>query len=140
MGSEQTDEVFRWNDSYSLGDERVDSQHRCLFDLVNDVVRSCDYGADKEKLKGTLEFMVNYAVQHFDDEEDLQVQCNFPEYEQHKKMHDDFKITVVDLVERFHESGSSSRLSSDVNRLVVRWLLNHIMVEDKKIVRHLQGK
>ena len=82
--------------------------------------------------------MVNYTVHHFYDEELLQVQYSFPDYARHKQLHDDFKKTVGELVQRFAESGSSEELSCDVNKVVVRWLTGHIRQEDKKIGEHMR--
>ena len=122
-----------WKDEFNLGNEWVDMQHRRLFELVGGLIASCADGSDTEKLKGTLDFLVNYTLQHFNDEEDLQLKYNYPEYEKHKSLHEDFKNTVGILVEKFTASGSSAELSSDVNKIVVRWLINHIQREDKKI-------
>ena len=131
---------LNWNDCYLLGNEKVDSQHKELFNLVNSLVHSCDNGTNTVKLKETLLFLVNYAVLHFDDEEALQIECGYPEYEKHKKMHDDFKVIVLSLVNRFSQSGSSVELSNDVRKIVVKWLVNHIMSEDKKIGDYLKRR
>ena len=128
-----------WKDEYNLGHEWVDMQHRRLFELVGGLVASCVDGSDKEKLKGTLDFLVNYTVHHFDDEEAFQLKYNYPGYKSHKLIHDEFKATVGRLVERFTESGSSAELSSDVNKIVVRWLITHISREDKKIGDHIRN-
>jgi len=127
-----------WNEYYSLGNEQVDNQHRELFNLVNSLIRSCDDGTDTVKLKETLLFLVNYAVLHFDDEEALQIKYNYPEYENHKKLHDEFKVVVIELVKRFNETGSSIELSKDVKKIVIKWLVKHIMDEDKKIGNYLR--
>jgi len=131
---------LQWNDWYLLGNEKIDIQHRELFDFANALIRSCDEGVDKEKLKETLLFLVNYAVLHFDDEEALQIECKYPEYKAHKKMHDDFKVVVLDLVNRFSESGSSVELGNDVKKIIIMWLINHIMQEDKKIGEYLESR
>ena len=128
-----------WKDDFNLGHEWVDMQHRRLFELVNGLVDSCADGSDIIKLKGTLDFLVNYTVQHFVDEEALQLQYSYPGYERHKGLHEDFKTTVGGLVEKFTASGSSAELSSDVNKIVVRWLVNHIQREDKKIGEHIRS-
>ncbi|MCL2806479.1 MAG: hemerythrin family protein [Treponema sp.] len=128
---------FIWDDSYLLGNEQVDAQHHQLFDLVNSLVRSCDNGSEKETVRNALDFLVNYTVQHFDDEEALQIKYGYPEYESHKKLHEDFKLTVVELVERFYTSGSSFDLGNDIKTIVLKWLVEHILYEDKKIGVHL---
>jgi len=132
-------EGFMWDESYVLGNEKVDAQHKELFNLVNTLVHYIEDGSDKEIVKKSLDFLVNYTVHHFDDEEDLQVTSNYPEYLNHKKMHDDFKITVIDLVQRFTDSGSASGLKNDIKTIVVKWLVDHILTEDKKIGVHLKN-
>ena len=129
-----------WKDEFNLGHDWVDMQHRRLFELVNGLVASCADGTDVIKLKGTLDFLVNYTVQHFEDEEALQLKCNYPGYENHKRIHEEFKVTVGGLVEKFTAGGSSAELSSDVNKIVVRWLVNHIQREDKKIGDHIKSQ
>ena len=128
-----------WQDSYKLDDEMVDSQHRRLFELVSELVGSCLDGSNEKKLRETLDFLVEYTVQHFYDEESLQVQYNYPDYKRHKQLHEDFKVTVGGIVRKFEEEGSSVELSNDANKIVVRWLIYHITLEDKKVGRHLKS-
>jgi len=140
MENNNKDAGLQWNDEYLIGNERIDKQHHELFDFVNTLIRSCDEGNDKEQLKETLLFMINYAVLHFDDEEALQAENKYPEYEKHKKMHDDFKVVVLDLVQRFSDSGSSVELSNDVKEIIIKWLKEHIIQEDKKIGEYLKSR
>jgi len=128
-----------WKSEFNLGHDWVDMQHRRLFELVSGLVESCADGSDTKKLRGTLDFLVTYTVQHFDDEEALQLKYNYPGYESHKRLHEDFKATVGGLVKKFDSTGSSSELSNDVNKTVVRWLINHIQREDKKIGKHIKS-
>ena len=126
-----------WDDRLKLGNEQVDAQHKRLFELLSELVGQCIDGSNAEKLRETLDFLVNYTISHFYDEESIQVQYNFPEYRKHKQMHEDFKKVVGGLVQRFNESGSSKELSNDVNKVIVRWLISHIRQEDKKIGEHI---
>ncbi|MDR2543310.1 MAG: bacteriohemerythrin [Treponema sp.] len=123
-----------WDESFALGDELVDSQHHQLFGLVSSLVTACEDGTDNIKLNEILDFLVNYTVQHFNDEEALMTAINYSGFKAHKKKHEDFKVTVGELVEKFAESGSSAELRSDIIRIVVKWLIEHIIHDDKKIV------
>jgi len=127
-----------WSNEFNLGNEQVDMQHRRLFELLNNLVISCMDGEDTAKLQETLDFLVNYTVRHFEDEEALQRQYGYPEYESHKQLHEAFKSTVGGLVQKFQENGSSAELSRDVNTIVVKWLIHHIQREDKKISEHIK--
>lgn len=122
-----------WQENFRLGDKNVDNQHRKLFELLSEIVGSCLDGSDIEKLQQTLDFLVEYTVRHFYDEESLQVQYSYPDYKRHKQLHEEFKATVTAIVEEFQRNGSSAKLSEDVNKTVVKWLTNHIMNEDKKV-------
>jgi len=42
-------------------------------------------------------------------------------------------------VRRFEKNASSEELSNDVNKIVVRWLIGHIQMEDKKIGKHIRS-
>jgi len=122
-----------WNAAYSLGNDEIDRQHQTLFSLVNQLVVACMNGTSTEQLSETLTFLGEYAIQHFSFEETLQVCANYPDYPRHKKLHEAFVETVGELTERFVKNGSSDALNSDVNRIVVKWLINHIQKEDIKV-------
>ncbi|MCL2705277.1 MAG: bacteriohemerythrin [Spirochaetaceae bacterium] len=134
----ELDYGIAWNDSLITGNTIVDIQHQEIFRLVSDLVRFCEDGKDASKLKDTLVFLVNHAVRHFTDEEALQLEWGYPDYENHKKRHDDFKITIGELLQKFEKSGSSIELSQNVNKIVVKWLVNHIQQEDKKISDYIR--
>ena len=122
-----------WQESYRLGDERVDRQHRQIFALLSGLISSCLDGSNEEHVKKTLDFLVNYTVHHFFDEETLQLQYEYPEYARHKVLHEDFKATVTRIVEKYEKEGSSAELCNDLNKIVARWLVSHITREDRKI-------
>jgi len=128
-----------WNDNYRLGNDQVDQQHMQIFELLGKIASSCMEGSDTACLSDTLNFLVGYTIRHFADEEALQAACNFPDLVRHKQLHEDFKVSVTKLVKRFEESGSSSDLNNDVNKIIVRWLINHINGEDKKIGEYIRN-
>jgi hemerythrin-like metal-binding protein len=136
----KVDSGIKWDDSLLLGNEQLDDQNRQLFEHVNSLVRACDEGLSTVKLKNTLDFLEDYTVRHFEDEEALQKNNKYPNYERHKKMHDGFRLTVADFEKRFSSAGSSPELSSDVNKILVKWLIDHIMYEDKKVGVYLRGR
>ena len=128
-----------WDSRLELGNEQVDRQHRQLFALVGNLLSECTDGTDVKKLKQTLDFLIDYTGRHFHDEEELQIQCGYPGYERHKKLHVQFVGTVIGLVNRFSQNGSSAELSKDVNRIVLKWLVKHIEREDRKIADYIRS-
>ena len=122
-----------WNDSYLLGNEQVDRQHKRLFEMVNDLINTSIGQIDEAKLRESLDFLIQYTVRHFHFEEELQLQYDYPEYESHKKIHEDFKVTVCGFVATLDKNGPSPEYCNELNTTVVRWLVNHVQREDRKI-------
>jgi len=136
MSTEQFE--IEWSKDYELGNDFVDSQHKRLFELVSNIGKTCLKGGDINSLSETLDFLLQYTVQHFSDEESLQVKYGFPEYEYHKKLHEDFEAKVYEKVSEFKEKGSKKDLSDAINNFVIEWLVNHILKEDMKIGAYIK--
>ena len=130
--------IIAWSEEYELGNNFVDSQHKKLFELVGNIGKYCFEGRDVDTLSETLDFLLQYTVQHFNDEESLQQKYNFPEYEYHKKLHEEFEATVIEKAAEFKEKGSTEDLSETVNDFVITWLVNHILKEDMKIKEYIK--
>ncbi|MCL1849196.1 MAG: bacteriohemerythrin, partial [Clostridiales bacterium] len=126
-----------WDKSLELGNTLVDQQHMRLFALLSEIVSACLNGSEREKLRDTLDVLAEYTIQHFADEEALQLRCGYPEYGRHKSLHDGFKATVGDMARRFAENGSTKDLCDEVNMFVLKWLTDHIMHEDQTISAHI---
>ena len=126
-----------WKDSYRLGHEQVDMQHKEIFEIVYILNNACVDGSGKAKLQETLRFLETYTIQHFYYEEELQLRYSFPEYDNHKKMHGAFAKTVDEVKSIFSENGSSVELSRRLNESLLSWLIHHIQREDTKIGKHI---
>jgi len=128
-----------WNDALLTGNELVDGQHRHVFEILKDLIAACEDDTATPKLKETLAILADFTETHFKDEEDLQLRYNYPGYAKHKRIHEEFKDTISDIIYRFKENGSSRQLSGEVSRVVVRWMIGHIRSEDKRLCKYIQS-
>ena len=129
-----------WDKKFEVGNNTVDRQHKSLCEMINNLILQCENGKAAETLQDTLAFLVDYTVFHFASEEALQIESGYPGYEEHKQIHEDFKETVADLVQRFEENGSSEELVKDIRETVIEWLTNHMQNEDTKIGNYIRSK
>ncbi|MCL1905452.1 MAG: bacteriohemerythrin [Clostridiales bacterium] len=129
-----------WDKKFEVGNSTVDRQHKSLCEMINTLILQCEHGKAAETLHETLAFLVDYTVYHFSNEEALQIESGYPGYEEHKRIHEDFKITVSGLVKRFEDNGSTEDLVKDIRETVIGWLTNHMQNEDTKIGKHIRGK
>jgi len=127
-----------WNDSLLIGFDSIDRQHQELVSRVEQHMDACRAGKGHTEVEETLRFIVSYVKEHFKDEEALQVQYSYPEIGEHKKLHQDFIVTVVGLVQEFQNHGIQSDFTTKMNKTLVEWLVKHIRTEDKKLAVHIQ--
>ena len=73
------------------GNEMIDSEHQRIFDEANALLDACQAGHARKNLREMAEFLADYVGVHFSDEENLQIQSEYPDYANHKKFHEWYK-------------------------------------------------
>ena len=127
-----------WSDELTTGNEEIDEQHKTIFNITNIFIDAYLKNEGKEILGDMLVFLIGYAVDHFVYEEKLMLETNYPNYERHKKSHEDFKIGINELKDEFDSCGASDDLAKNLSGTVIRWLVTHIQHEDFKIAKHIR--
>ena len=131
---------YIWDGSLETGIEVIDTQHKQLFDAINALLETCGAGNGVEEIKKSLDFLNDYTVKHFFDEERIQQKYDYPDRLPHKQYHDAFKATVKDLSHRLILKGATAELVNEVHSSVGNWLVTHIKVQDFKLVKHIKSK
>jgi len=133
-----------WKDKYKIGVELIDDQHKELFMRVSDFIQTIqskeDWDIKIDKVKETMSFMQEYVVIHFDEEEVYQAKINYPDIEEHKKAHHDFKKAVNGYVERVNKEGYSEDLVKEFGGKLMAWLIMHVARMDQKIGQYASSK
>ena len=109
-----------------VGVALIDEQHKELVDRINDITSMGLQSASKEEIQKTLDFLGQYVVKHFKDEEALQRKCNYPQYELHRALHNNFIAEFQKLKEEFAANGASVKYTMTLNSLIVSWIVKHI--------------
>jgi len=131
-------DFFEWDKSYETGITEFDNQHKKLVAIINRMYKAINENRAQNEVEEILNELVEYTVYHFDNEENAFQKFNYPEYSEHKKIHEALKAQV----EKFVNDLKSGKVSIGFNLLefLKSWLLNHIKVEDKKYSKFLKGK
>ncbi|GHU65402.1 hypothetical protein FACS189447_04260 [Spirochaetia bacterium] len=127
-----------WSQDLATGNDEIDSQHKQIFRLTSNLAEASKNGQDQKSLKENLDFLVNYTVKHFSDEENLMSRHNYPDYRDHKKLHDDFHTTVSQLCAEYDAKGTSKELCDRVTSTIVHWVIQHIKQQDFKIATFIR--
>jgi hemerythrin len=131
--------MITWRETYNIGVGEVDHQHQQLVVKLNEFLDACLQQKGKEKIIETLSFLKDYTLEHFKSEEDIMLKYKYPEYEEHKKDHDDFVATVVELEQGIINQGPTILSTLKLNRTLTDWLLTHISKNDMKIGQYLRS-
>ena len=131
--------VYTWDSSLETGYEKIDNQHKQLVVAVNNLIEASSGGKGDNAVMETLEFLTGYAVKHFADEEKLQLQFDYPDYLNHKRIHDEFKVKVGELVTRVKKEGATADIICEVSNVIGAWLLNHIKGDDFRMAAFVKA-
>ena len=114
------------------GNAIIDSEHRQLFNAINQLMDACSSGQGRAKIESTLRFLLDYVDKHFAHEEQLQQQAKYPEYNTHKLLHDNYKRKLREIGAAIPMSGPTVGDLANLNGHV-GVLISHIRVADKKL-------
>ncbi|MBK7228223.1 MAG: bacteriohemerythrin [Ignavibacteriales bacterium] len=128
--------LFNWSAQYETGIFMVDTQHKKLVDAINTLHDSMKDGKGKEVAEKTLNFLVDYTIQHFSAEEDLMKKKAYPDFVNHKANHDKFVAEVKEIKAKYL---AGKILPMQVSSILSDWLKNHILGTDKKYVPFLKN-
>lgn len=129
-------DLIVWSHTYSIDNETVDTQHKKLMQLINDLHNVQSAGGDATRVGAILNELVDYTVYHFKAEEELQAKNNYPDLPQHKVVHQKLIQDVQGFLELLKKQDETAK-----ERLMIfltNWLKDHILGDDKKFGKFLK--
>jgi hemerythrin len=112
------------------GVEKIDSQHRELINRINSLLELGEQSASEAETKKTIDYLGEYVVKHFSDEEELQIKSKYPKYAEHKEKHTSFVDDFVKLKNEFAEKGNHMEFTMKLNNSLIIWIVRHIRGDD----------
>lgn len=128
--------LLEWRDSYRIGIDEVDYEHRELIGLINAAHATIVPGAPSEQLHAALGEVYAVISAHFALEEKDMAQRRYPALAEHKQDHerllDDLRDIMDETAERdlLDEAGLSRRLAD--------WFSVHFRTHDARLHHYLR--
>lgn len=129
---------FVWDDSYSLGIEAIDEQHKRLVYMLQDMEAAMNAGRGGNLTLDVINRMREYAAEHFADEEALLEQHGYPNLPTHLAEHNVFRSRVEELSHALPES--DQKKSREVLNFLFQWLVEHIQGTDRAYAAYLKER
>jgi hemerythrin len=124
--------ALQWDDTLQIGIEDLDLQHKSIVEQFVKLSEAAEKGEAKELLGELALFMVQYATDHFDNEESQMAKYNYPKLEEQRNEHAQFKRESIELAKKLEEEGTSREMAIVLTGRLARWIIQHIRNRDRE--------
>jgi len=128
---------MQWKEIYSCNIPSIDAQHKQLIhlgDKLYTLALEYSFETSNHELTAIFQELKSYAFNHFNEEEALMTQYNYPDLEAHQREHQTFR-THMDELEKSHKLDTETIM--ELILFFMKWITNHIMISDKKYAMHI---
>ncbi len=129
-----------WDKSLETGDPDIDDQHRELFRRIDQLLAATRDRRARTEVGRLLTFLGDYVVIHFEAEEKLMLDSEYPELEAHRVAHRGFVDEYARLFEDYRADGPGPVFVIKFGNRVTGWLCEHICRTDRRFVDHLNSR
>jgi len=129
-------DTMEWLNVYSLGDGKVDVEHKKLFELAV-VIEQCK--DDKNQLQRAVKELVKYTKFHFRSEENYMRELEYDKLAEHIYIHKEIVEALNKIISDMPNSPHEKTYEAVYN-FVKNGLVQHIIVEVKKLQHFKRSK
>ena len=132
-----TDALFKWDESFLIGIEELDHEHKVLIDDINRLHEELARQEEKSEIEKCLGDICARMQAHFALEEHVMKEHKYEFFDEHKREHDELLDNCTEYMLRFlNDTGTSS--STPIEDSLKGWVMNHIVTSDKKMSLMIQ--
>jgi len=129
--------VVEWDSKFSIHHELIDQQHQELFKMTKSLIMSIGNEEAETEVDKIMRFLKEYVVIHFDTEENLMLQYDYPDYFIHKAQHKSLIERFAKIERDYKTRGGKLYLILEIQHELVDWLINHVANADQKLGKFL---
>lgn len=126
-----------WEEKYVIGIPDVDFQHKYFLELIKRYYERVTATMPQELISSHLDEIILYARFHFCSEENIMKIYDYPEYENHNRLHVELIQKLTDEINLYEIKELSGK---EIVQFLVGWFLNHTVGEDLKLANFINIK
>lgn len=130
--------LIRWTPEYQIGHEQIDREHRNLFECVNRFYDAWSERQDRREVSLLLSQLIQYAEQHFRNEEEIMRQTGYLSAAEHAVKHEGLVEAVFDLAQKLEDRAFNP--SHDTTMFLRAWLTEHILHDDMQFKSYFMNQ
>jgi hemerythrin len=125
-----TTTLFNFDQEFRLGIPEMDDEHSILINMLNEVhelIRLGEKGKAAQFFKQTL---AAYVETHFSDEEAFMEKIGYPQLDEHRKIHANFKQSMEETLPKIDSLDEAAFRNALTDTYT--WIINHIGKTDRR--------
>lgn len=123
-------ELIKWSEKYSVNNFLLDSQHKKLIAIINELHTAMKVARVNEIMQTIFDELIWYTKEHFRTEEQIMLKFNYPGFNEHKEEHERLTEQVLKLQKNYKDG--ETLITMETMNFLKSWLINHIEGTDKK--------
>ena len=131
-------EKFDWLESFELGIEEVDEDHRSMLVIMRKIEQAADDGS-YDLCKELLDELLSFTIAHFQREEKMLEEFGYPNVEIHKKYHAELLERAKSVKTVCQAIKSKDNLKECCHEMF-GFLVDDIVMGDLKFKSYLEDK
>lgn len=134
--------MMKWDDSYAIGIDVIDEQHKKLFEIAEeaeDLLELPNHLDKYDDIYNIVEELKDYVVYHFNEEEKLLGEIKYSKLFSHKVHHTDF-IDEMNKIDMNNIDKDQTEGLREIVYLVTEWLVGHVLREDTVWAKEYKAK
>ena len=128
--------LITWGPQLETGIAIIDSQHKRLVDIINELNDALEAGRSDEIMGATFDELVAYTETHFSVEEKLLTSHDYEDLENHRREHRVFTDKIK--MDRDNFNAGVWEFEQPMMDYLRAWLVNHIQASDQAYVPTLK--
>lgn len=129
---------WQWDKRLETGIELIDYQHKELFRRIDKLELAMYSGESSMELIYLIKYLESYVTEHFEAEEKLMLEVDYPDLFNHRKEHNEFRILAQEIMSSCQDKGADTYLAINVDKQMRRWWENHILKQDMEYVSFIK--
>ncbi len=122
---------FEWNDAYEMGVQRLDRQHKEMFQILDEISAMAEGRESGDGAAGMVDRFINLARSHLKYEETLLSREPVADFEAVVRGNDEF-LRKLEGVRKYLEKAPADALQTTI-AFLKDWAIDHSLVENRRL-------
>lgn len=130
--------LLQWSKDLVIGHPIIDYDHQMLVNISNELHHAVKFEQGDDEVERSLERLVQYVQTHFQREEALFMETDYPHKDKHVQNHRDIENLVNGFLAAFRKDPASVEMDKLLDFLK-QWLVKHIGKLDKSYAPYVKA-